>query len=250
MKKAFIIIGIRAFLFIAGVLLLLNAILLSFVANFHSGIVFIVIIGAVLLLYGIFFRKLGHKKWLHAIMAAGLISGCCLITFIAVYGNTDTVTYNEDVLIVLGAAIKGEAPSFPLYARLEVAADYHARNPGALILVSGGQGFQETITEALAMKRHLLQRGIPQDKIVMEEKATSTHENFKYAKELLDEHFAGQYTAAFVTSDFHIFRATRVAKSLGFTITHCQAPILWYTIPANYLRECAAVMRDLLIGSR
>jgi len=241
--------GLRAFLVIAGFLLLLNAGLIAVNANFNAGIIFTAAAGLVLLVYGAFLSRLSKAKWLHIIMSAGLISGCCLIAFIAIYGKVDTATHDEDALIVLGAAIKGEIPGYPLYMRLEAAAAYAGQNPGAVIVVSGGQGFQETITEALAMERHLVRRGVPLERIIKEERATSTFENFLYAKELLDEYFGKPYTTAFITSDFHVFRATKVAESLGLTVTHCQAPILWYTVPTNYLRECAAVLKVLLIGS-
>jgi uncharacterized SAM-binding protein YcdF (DUF218 family) len=241
---------IRFILILAGILLIMDAVLIALSANFNSGILFAAIAGIGLITYGAFFVKLRKIKWLRYILAAGLICACCLIALIAIYGKIDTVTYDEDALIVLGAAIRGETPAYPLYTRLEAAVSYHEKNPDAVIVVSGGQGFQETITEALAMERHLLRRGVPPDKIIKEGRATSTYENFLFAKELLDERFGRQYTAAFVTSDFHVFRAAKVARSLGLSVTHKQAAILWYTIPVNYLRECAAVLKELIINGR
>jgi len=234
----------------AGVALLLNAAFLGVSANFHSGIVFTGLAGAALFLYGLFFARLRNAWLLHVILATGLVLAVCLPGFLFLYGKTDTAGYTEDALIVLGAAIRGEVPSYPLYTRLEAAVDYHARNPEAMIVVSGGQGFQETISEALAMERYLLRRGVSPDRIIREDRATSTFENFKYSKELLDVFFDNAYTIAFVTSDFHVFRAARTARALRLVATHRQAPILWYTVPANVLRECAAIARNFLFGYR
>ena len=239
---------LRGILIIAGLLLLINALYMAINANFNAGILFAAAAGLAFLLYGLFLVKLRRMKWLHVVMTAGILLVVCMIAFLAVYGRIDTVTYEEDALIVLGAAIRGETPSYPLYARLEAAADYHLRNPGAVIVVSGGQGFQENITEALAMERHLLRRGVPADRILKEERATSSYENFQFSLEILDQQFDGDYQLAFVTSDFHVFRASVTAKSLGLATTHCHAPILWYTLPTNYLRECAAVLKELLIS--
>lgn len=247
MKVIPIIVG--AVLIIIGAFLLQNAFFMVKVANFNSGVIFTAVVGLAVILYGFFLNKLRKLRWLNYIIVGVMIFGCCLITFIVVYGKWDNVTYDEDALIVLGAAVNGESVTYPLYTRLERAVAYHGQNPEAVIVVSGGQGFQESITEALAMERYLLGRGVPEDRILKEEQATSTYENFKYSKELLDERFAGGYKIALVTNDFHVFRATRVAKSLGLNATHCQSPILWHTIPTNYLRECAAVLKELLIGS-
>ena len=238
---------IRGLVIIFGLLLVINAVFMGIVSNFNAGTILVFVAGSALLVYGLCFVRLRKIKWLNYILISGMISLCSLLAFVAVYGRFDTVTYEEDALIILGAAIKGETPGYPLYARLEAAVAYHGLNPSAIIVVSGGQGFQEDITEALAMERHLINSGVPKDLIIKEEQATSTYENFFYAKELLDGHFDRPYRIAFVTSDFHVFRATMTAKSFGLSSTHACAPIHWYTYPTNYLRECTAIMRDFLL---
>ncbi|MCL1848262.1 MAG: YdcF family protein [Clostridiales bacterium] len=241
---------VRAALAAAGLMLVLNAVFLAFNANFTIGIVFTAVLGVALLVYSAAYRRLSAIKWLSVVIRCALASFVCLVAIIAICGRMDTVTYQEDALLVLGAAVRGETPAYPLHARLEAAVEYHKRNPDAVIVVSGGQGFQESITEALAMERRLLDRGIPADKIVKEERATSTYENFLFSQELLDQHFGGPYKIAFITSDFHVLRASVTAKRLGLRASHLHAPILWQTIPSNYLRECAAVLRELLAPRR
>jgi uncharacterized SAM-binding protein YcdF (DUF218 family) len=131
---------------------------------------------------------------------------------------------------------------------LDKAIAYSQRNPRALIIVSGAQGPQESITEALAMERYLINHGVAPERIIKEESATSTYENMMFSKELLDGILANPYTAVVITNDFHIYRASQMAKKTGLNATHLHAKIDWYAIPQNYLRECLAVVKFWVIG--
>ena len=83
-----------------------------------------------------------------------------LVSFIAVFGIVDNISYNEDAVIVLGAGIRGDKVTLPLKMRLDKAIQYHSKNPEAVIVVTGGQGFQETVTEAYAMEKYLVENNI------------------------------------------------------------------------------------------
>lgn len=76
-----------------------------------------------------------------------------LLSFIAIYGKVDNVIYKEDAVIVLGCGIRGKNVSAILSYRLDKAVEYYRKNQNAVIVVSGGQGPQEEITEAEAMER-------------------------------------------------------------------------------------------------
>jgi hypothetical protein len=76
-----------------------------------------------------------------------------------------------------------------------------------------------------------------------EEASTSTHENLLFAKNILDSLFSHPYTTVVITNDFHIYRAAQMAKKVGLDATHYHAHIDWYSIPQNYLRESAAVVK-------
>lgn len=228
-------------LLITGIILLLNAIFLVFAVNFHIGIALQFSMGIMVILYAVFFKKI--KKRVH-ITAAAL---CALLALfmgsLAIYGNINTANYTEDALIVLGAGIRGETVSPKLEKRLEKAVFYHSKNPRAVIVLCGGQGPQEDITESLAMERYLIEKGVPKGIIIREEQSTSTFENFTNAKKLLDEHFKSEYTTAFITSDYHVFRAAKTAKYAGFSATHIGASAEWYAAFANYLREMPAAIK-------
>lgn len=160
---------------------------------------------------------------------------------LAVYGRKDNVTFKEDAVIVLGKGLDGDKVPINLAKRLDKAIEYNKKNPSALIIVSGGNVKNENLTEAQAMYDYLLSKGIPQDIIIKEDKSKTTYENFVFSTEILKEKFGEDYSAAFVSNSFHIWRAERLAKSLGINVTHLGAGIEWHTIPANYLREISVI---------
>lgn len=179
---------------------------------------------------------------------AGLVSMACIIGFLAYHGAVDEVTFEEDAVIVLGAAVQGDRVSSILAARLNEAADYAAENEDALIIVSGGQGPQENLTEAAAMEAYLMAKGIPKERIYKEELATSTYENFKYSKEILDNKFGDGYTCAYVTNEFHCYRAGKIAEQAGLSANGISVKTEWWKLPVNYMRESLAVVKFWIMG--
>jgi uncharacterized SAM-binding protein YcdF (DUF218 family) len=239
MKKTVRILSITA-----GALLIGNFILLILISNINLGMVPVVGLGAVLLIYGILFDRLPCKKIISSLLALGLVAIMSFGSFLAIYGGQDTADYTEQTVIVLGCGIRGERVSVGLAKRLNKAAEYHKKNPGAMIIVSGGQGPQEDISEALAMKRYLIDKGIPENKIIMEDKSTSTITNFRYSREIMEEKGMDLSSAVFVTNAYHVYRAASYAKDEGFVnIAHLGTDIIWYTVPMNYMREMLAVIK-------
>ncbi|MBQ2847176.1 MAG: YdcF family protein [Clostridia bacterium] len=160
---------------------------------------------------------------------------CCAA--IAVYGRRDNASFDEDAVIVLGKGLDGDKVPVNLAKRLDKTIKYHSKNPRALIVVSGGKGSEEKPSEAQAMADYLLSKGIPESIIIKEEKSTTTYENFVFSSEILKQCLGEKYSVVFVTNVFHVYRAERLAKSLGINATHLGAGIEFRTIPANYLRE-------------
>ncbi len=249
MKKVINII-LQIFFIFLGAGVLLNGLYASTVCNMNAGLIVNILLGIIILAYGIFYRKLVRKlpKWLIGIFYFGLTVIAIVIPLMFISGGTDNVTYEEDAIIVLGAAVRGEEISGSLQKRLDAAIAYYEKNPDVVIVVTGGQGPQEDITEALAMERYLMANGIPQDKIIKEEQATSTYENFMFSKELLDEYFSEQgktdYKLAYITDDYHIYRAGQLAKIAGLgKMTHCHSNTHKSIILPSGLRECMAIVK-------
>jgi len=237
----------RIFLFVIASVLLSNAAYLWIVSNFNLGLLLLTGLGATVLIYALFTVPI------HALLdnPIGRIIKCIIVLIAAFFVFTssviatsaikDTVSFNEDAVIVLGAGIHGEAVSKVLAYRLDAAVEYHQNNPRALIIVSGGQGPQELITEAEAMERYLIKKGVNLEVIVREDKATSTYENFLYSKKILDETFSDEYKVAFISNGFHLYRAGRLANSAGLRVQKIQAKSSILTLLPDYLRECCAV---------
>jgi uncharacterized SAM-binding protein YcdF (DUF218 family) len=211
--------------------------------NFHSGLLALAVFSVGILVYGMSWGKLKKTKRVHVMVAAVCLALVVFSGFLSVYGRNDSVQYNEDAVIILGAGIRGEDPGRALTYRLDEAVVYHLKNQAAECIVSGGQGPQEAISEALAMERYLISKGIPAAQIIREELSTSTYENFLFSHVILEEKFPQGFSAAFITNYFHVYRAERIAEYAGLSASHMGAGISWYSVPVNYLREMMAVLQ-------
>ena len=232
---------------VIGAVIALNGAALFFVSNVNLGCFLSIGLGTVIILITLFFNKLG--KWLKILLFTCIGLVVILSSFLIINGKSDTVTYTEDAIIVLGAAVHGKTPSLTLKRRLDKAVEYHAQNPDAIIIVSGGQGAQEDISEAEAMKIYLIENGVKSDKIIKEDKSTSTTENFVFSKEILDKQLSGDYTVAFVTNEYHISRAAFCADNAGFdNTTHIHSNTSTSYLLSGVLRECFAFVYHLILG--
>lgn len=255
-----------------GILIMLYGIGFAMVSNFNMGVFMVLALGVLMTVCGIWPEQT-KKITSHGIMKAvkylivlGLVFIIGMTGFLMYQGSVDEVTYEEDALIVLGAAVQGDRVSSILAARLNEAADYAARNEEAVIIVSGGQGPQENLTEAAAMEKYLMAKGIPQERIIKEEQATSTYENFKYSKEILDKIYDPEsdeasgdetgtdpadekvYTCAYVTNEFHCYRAGKIAEQAGLAANGVSVGTEWWKLPVNYMRESMAAVKFWVLG--
>ncbi|MDX9917914.1 MAG: YdcF family protein [Gudongella sp.] len=153
-----------------------------------------------------------------------------------------------DYLIVLGARLYGDIPSPSLQMRLDSAIEYIRENQYLKLVLSGGQGPGESITEAEGMKNYLVNRGIPAEKLILEKESKNTFENLRNSIELIrDEEPSKDLSIMIVTSDYHLFRSKLIAKRLG--IYSCGIPA---ETPASvkiisWLREYLAIGKTLLL---
>lgn len=240
--------AVRWTLVLLGILLAINGIVMTAISNFTTGIVALWLLAMLLVGVGLWWDAIqkitGHgvmRAIKYAVLAGVLFTlGLCI--FIGIYGQADTVDQTEDVILVLGCGVKGSVPTRPLVERLETAIQAYNDNPDAYILVSGGQGPQEDVSEADAMEAYLLQKGISPEKIIKESRSTSTSENYKYSKELLDERFSS-YTLVVITNDFHIYRAKQLARLAGLEVhtMHAKTPLSGAAM--MYIREVLAILK-------
>ena len=189
------------------------------------------------------------KKAFLILLAAGTTLFLSLEVFLLSYGARDYGALPSDALIVLGAGVDGETPSLSLQTRIDAAAAYLARYPDVPVILSGGQGPGESVTEAQAMQRALRTR-YPDKAFLLEEKSTSTAENFRYSKIILNAQGIDPESAniMIVTNDFHMARACLLAQRQGLHTLTLSAPLPYGWLTVNYyIREAFALVKSVLL---
>lgn len=178
----------KAFMII-GIILVLYYLVLKLMFGFIAFSSMFCMLGIVLIIYSFIELKFQINIWgkipkiIRNIVTILFTIG--LVLFISVEG---LIIYNghhvdkekPDYLMVLGAGLRGTKISTSLLYRLETALDFHELYPDVKIIVSGGQGEGEKISEASAMRNFLVDNGVDSSQIIMEDKSTDTYENFLY----------------------------------------------------------------------
>lgn len=147
-------------------------------------------------------------------------------------------------VVVHGAGLSGAQPTPLLAGRLDKAVElWKAIGCKADIIVSGGQGDDEQVSEAAAMKTYLVDKhGVPDKVIIKEEKSTTTWENLVNSKAIMDARSGvDAYRAAVVTSDYHVFRTAEYAHKIGLAADGVGSKTARYFWPTAFIREYVAV---------
>ena len=152
-----------------------------------------------------------------------------------------------DYLVVLGAQMKANGPSKALQYRLDEGIRYLTENKDTLVIVSGGQGGDEHISEAQGMYDYLVEKGIDKARIIREDQSKNTFQNLTFSGKFLDKEID---SVGVVSNNFHVFRAVKIAKKAGYQKVYGIAakgePFLQFN---NMMREFFGVMKDFLVGN-
>lgn len=155
--------------------------------------------------------------------------------------------FNQDYIVVLGAGLIGGEKVTPLLAkRIDRAIQFYKKQSEETLsppqlLMSGGQGPDEKIPEAQAMREYALEQGIPDEDILMEAQSTNTLENMRFSKEIMERENPSGYHAIFTSNNYHIFRAGMYAEEVGLKIDGIGSKTARYYLPNAFLREFIAV---------
>lgn len=186
------------------------------------------------------------SKILIILIVIGLASFLIIEGLILMEGSKSP-TNKVDYVIILGARLYGSVPSPALSERLKVAKDYLTDNEDVKVVVSGGQGEDEYIPEAEAMAKYLINNGIDEGRIIIEDKSTSTFENLQFSLETIRENDdKDDLQVLVVTNKYHIFRAKFLAKRLGMNPYGLPAKIPPTIVVQSYIREYFAVIKSFL----
>ena len=151
-------------------------------------------------------------------------------------------------MVVLGAKVKHGRPSRALLLRLESALAYAEENPETVLILSGGQGPDEALSEAVCMQEWLLSNGLEKSRLVLEDRSTSTRENLVFSDRMTG---CKEGPVLVVTNDFHVYRAVQLARKLGYREVYgLAAPTRPAVMFLHYaVREVFASVKEILAGS-
>jgi uncharacterized SAM-binding protein YcdF (DUF218 family) len=182
-------------------------------------------------------------KYVNILFITALIVVSVLTAMIMSGFNEDT--HSEDVckVIVLGSGIEGMEVTDSLALRLDKGLEIASRYDTEII-VSGGHGSDESISEAKAMESYLIQKGFSITRIRMEEESTSTYQNIKFSKDLL----GGCNNVVIVTSDYHAFRAKMIARDLDLEVSTAPSKTNRLKLVFKLYRENVALLKDIIFG--
>ncbi len=179
-----------------------------------------------------------------------IIALCVLLLIILkmreIYAAGKTKFSAESVIIVLGCRVRGDEPSLSLIKRVDAAYKFLLFNPESVAILSGGQGKDENISEAQCMQQLLYARGISKNRLILEDRSTSTNENICFSLQIIEKLDLDR-NVAIATSEYHQKRAANICKKYGLNSTPVSSKTKWTLLPTFLLRELFAEIKEKLM---
>lgn len=242
---------------LAGFLLILGILILLFLRGYSFSAYICFGLGALVAVYRLI--AMLEKRSLTAAKVLRTLLSICVCFGILAAAVTGAIIYEGSLgdpeadcgyVIVLGCGVHGITPSLSLQNRIDAAYEYLSAHPDSICIVSGGQGSGEDISEAECMYRELTGMGIDSSRIWLEDRSTSTEENLKFSLAVIEERTGSVPTQiGIVSSEYHLYRAGRMAQDLGLTAHGIPGETTWLSLRINYfLREIVGVWYYELFG--
>lgn len=211
---------------------------------------FFTALGIFLFLLSFLYRKLSRngRTVLIGILTIGFLLFASLEAGIICFGHKRPEA-GADYLILLGSGVSEKGVSIDFKARIEAAASYLKENTGTDVIATGAQGNNEPVSEASAAREYLIDLGIEEERILLEDQSYSTLQNLQNAKQMIEEQ--GQSpedcSIVIVSSSFHLYRAGYIARQIGFTKVSCLGSHgLRILDPQYYTREFFGLVKEWL----
>lgn len=215
-------------------------------------------ISGTLLMISIFFKPFadiikrfwGNPAGKITVSAVSVLSIICvlaalIISIFMVRAMNDRPKNDRTTLVVLGCQVKNGKPSRMLKSRLDAAYEYLSEHDAVNVVVSGGKGDDELISEAQCMKEYLMEKGIAAERIFMEDKSENTEENLRFSLEIIENNGLCE-DITIVTDGFHQLRAELIAKKLGAEPDNIPASTRWYLLPTYWVREWFGIVHFII----
>ena len=168
------------------------------------------------------------------------LTAACVLT----YGIIRTIrnrAEGDETLIILGCEVMKDRPSLMLTERLQAAEKWLKAHPDTKVICSGGQGKNEAVSEAEAMKRWLVSHGIEESRIYEENRSVNTDENIRFSLRIIEEKKLNP-SIAVCSNEFHLYRASLMLKQYGRSCTTVSASTAWWLLPTFHVRELYALL--------
>ena len=187
--------------------------------------------------------------WVSRLILVSLAVVFLLIGILSVFvisGMNPPVPGSLDYVIVLGAHVRGKRPSLALSQRIEKAKETSEEYPEAVLILSGGQGSGEEISEAQCMWNELTKAGVDEERLILEDQSTTTRENLEFSDRLCG---CAKKRCGILSNDFHLYRALKLAGKLGYEDVYGIAGESEVLMKPHYIvREAAALIRQAIRG--
>lgn len=236
----------QLFLIIFGIILILIFLLPIFEDVFNIATVIGIIGGVIPLALGFLWNIINRRMSYIIFIVYGIGFLATLASMLIIYFSGRTTAAGQDVIIVLGCRIKGDKPSLSLIKRVNAASDYLKNNQKAAAILSGGQGADENLSEALCMYNMLLEKGIDKNRLIMEDKSTNTDENIRFSLELIED-FGFSKNTAVATSEYHQLRTKLICRRYGITAYAQSSKTKLSILPTFLLREILGIVKEQFI---
>ncbi len=171
--------------------------------------------------------------------AAGLLLAVIISISMMIFACLSPDKPNTTV-VVLGCKVNGSTPSLMLSDRINTAYGYLVENPQAKCIACGGKGDDEDVTEAYAIKKALVDMGIDEGRIYLDETSVDTFENLRNAKIIAEQNSLGD-GIAIATDGFHQMRSQLLASDCGFKPSALSVRTRAYLLPTYWVREWFAI---------
>ena len=159
-------------------------------------------------------------------------------------GSTINTAGRADNAIVLGLALENGSPTDDLLARLNTAQAYLEEYPEARLILTGGNADESGRTEAAVMRDILAERGVADDRMILEDQAVSTKDNFRNTAQIIDP----DEPVVLISSNYHMDRAVQTAQNAGFSdILRLPAPSSFVNYGANIMYEVILELNELTL---
>lgn len=262
-KRILLLTGKILCIVFAAFCLLCGMVPLVFFGHLNAGNITLLCYG-LLLLCAIFIRGVRRNArllprllyWARLVLA-GILAVCFLTGAVISCFMIRYAFYNEPpaadgdgggTVIVLGCQIYGETPSVSLKGRLDAAYAYLVAHGDCAVIVAGGQGEDEAVSEAYAMQKYLVEHGISAERIYLEDRSVNTDENIRFSGALIREKNLPQ-AMYIVTDTFHCYRAYLFAERYGYEAYNLSADIYWPLLGEYWVRDLLGVLHMKLLSN-